>query len=71
MKKKHFLSLEYIVIPRTYFGQSSINFLQNNTKNISFNNFSFFIAIKINDESEYTKKLNYLAEEKEEIGINI
>ena len=64
-------SLEYIGILRASFGKSSFNFLFNNTKNISYNNFSFFIAKKINDESEYTKRINYLAEEKEEIGLNI
>ena len=64
-------SLEYIGIPRTSFGKSSFNFLLNNTKNISFHNYSFFIIKKIMDESNYTKRINYLADEKEEIGLNI
>ena len=64
-------SLEYIGISRTSFGKSSFNFLLNNTKNITLNNFSFFIAKKMMEESDYTKRINYLAEEKEEIGLNI
>ena len=64
-------SLEYIGILRTSFAKTPFNFLLNNTKNITLNNFSYFIAKKMNEESDYIKRFNYLAEEKEEIGLNI
>ena len=64
-------SLEYIGIPRTTFTSSPFSFVVNNTKNITFSNFSFFMAIKMSEEQENIKKSNYYAEEKDEIGFNI
>ena len=64
-------SLEYIGIPRTTFTKSPFSFVLNDTKNITFNNFSFFMAIKMSEEQDNIKKSNYYAEEKDEIGFNI
>ena len=64
-------SLEYIGIPRTVFTKNSFSFLLNNTINIIISNYSFFMAKKMSEESEYIKRINFLADEKEEIGLNI
>ena len=69
--KEDLYSLDYIGIPRTTFTKSPFSFIVNNTKNITLNNYSFFMAINMSTEQDNIKKNNYYAEEKDEIGLNI
>ena len=69
--KEDLYSLDYIGIPRTTFTKSPFSFIVNNTKNITLNNYSFFMAINMSIEQDNIKKNNYYAEEKDEIGLNI
>ena len=69
--KENLYSLDYIGIPRTTFTKSPFSFIVNNTKNITLNNYSFFMAINMSIEQDNIKKNNYYAEEKDEIGLNI
>ena len=64
-------SLEYIGIPRTTFGYSSFDFLQNSTKNININNLYFFISQRTLSETTSIKKAKCLSDTPEEIGFNI
>ena len=64
-------SLDYIGINRAKLKSSNFSFFSNDTKNIIFKNYSFFITTKINNESDYKIRTEALIKESEEIGLNI
>ena len=70
-KNEDLYSLEYIGIYRAKYANSSFSFLTNKTENISLNNFSFFMVIKLTDNFESEKIRRYFALEDEEIGFNV
>jgi hypothetical protein len=70
-KQIQLYSLEYIGIPRTSFGYSPFELLLNNSKNISLNNFSFFISKEILDDSPKLKQAKGFSDNNEEIGLNV
>ena len=70
-KQIQLYSLEYIGIPRTTFGYSLFELMQNDTKEISVNNLSFFISKVKLDESSKIKQAKGLSDNNEEIGLNI
>ena len=70
-KQIQLYSLEYIGLPRTSYGFSPFELLQNNSKTISVDNLSFFITKSVSDESPKIKQAKCLSENNEEIGLNI
>ena len=70
-KQIQLYSLEYIGIPRTSFGFSPFELLQNNSKTISVDNLSYFISKRILDASPALRKAKGFTENNEEIGLNI
>ena len=64
-------SLDYIGINRAKLKKNCFSFISNNSKNISFNNYSFFITTKLKNSSDYNIKKHGLITETEEIGLNI
>ena len=70
-KNEDLYSLEYIGIYRAKYANTLFSFLSNTTKNISLNNYSFFMMRKFTDNFEYEKKRKYLATEDSEIGFNV
>ena len=64
-------SLDYIGINRAKFKNNNFQFLFNNTKNINFNNYSFFVTTKIDNISDCLINKHGYATENEEIGFKI
>ena len=63
--------MEYIGINRAKFKNSKLTLLVNESKNIIYNNFSFFIVTQMCNSSDFNIKRNAYATESEEIGFNI
>lgn len=70
-KEEKLYSLDYIGINRAKFKNSNFSFLFNNTKNIVFNNYSFFVTTKMSNVSDYIIEKKGYANESDEIGFNI
>ena len=70
-KNEDLYSLEYIGILRAKYANTSFTFLSNDSKNISINNYSFFMIRKFTDDFESVKIREYYAIENEEIGLNV
>ena len=70
-KNEDLYSLEYIGILRAKYTNISFTFLSNDSKNISINNYSFFMATRLTDDFESVKIREYYAMDNEEIGFNI
>ena len=70
-KEEKLFSLEYIGIARSTFGNYSFNFKENNTRDISINNISFFISKKLLDELPSLIKSKFFIQDSAEFGFNI
>ena len=70
-KEEKLYSLDYIGIHRAKLQTSTFSFISNTSKNISFNNYSFFMTTQINNSSDYEIKRHGLITETEEIGLKI
>ena len=64
-------SLDYIGINRVKLEKSNFTFLSDNNKNITFENYSLFVATKINNLSYYEIESFGLITESDEIGFKI
>ena len=64
-------SLDYIGINRVKLKKSNFTFLLDDNKNIIFENYSFFVATKINNFSDYEIKKSGLITESDEIGFKV
>ena len=70
-KEEKLFSLEYIGIARSTFGNYSFNFKENNTRDISINNISFFISKKLLDELPSLIKSKFFIQDSAEFGFNV
>jgi len=64
-------SLEYIGIYRAKYLKNKLSLFLNNTKEYIYNNFSFFMTMKMSNSSDYEINRYAYATEAEEIGLNI
>ena len=64
-------SLDYIGISKAQLSKTSFTFLENNKKNNTVKDFSFFNVKEMADVTTYVRESNLYAEEVNEIGLNI